>query len=127
MSRESHDNASDGYEVRAAAIARHYQFVFRESDDGWVGRAVEMPGVVMQHEAMDACAQRLRAGVQRAIVHMLQRGEVPPVSGKRTVQVNVRFTAEEKLGMEASAYREGFSGVSEFIRHKVLKSMSKSA
>ena len=54
---------------------------------------------------------------------MLERGEAPPPpasQGGRTAQVNVRLTAEEKLALEAAASREGFTGVSEFVRAKVL-------
>lgn len=47
---------------------------------------------------------------------MIKPREPPATTGRRTEQVNVRLTADEKLLLEASAQRKGYSGLSDFIR-----------
>lgn len=43
--------------------------------------------------------------------------------GKRTQQVNVRLTPEEKVILEGTARRKGFEGLSDFIRAAALESV----
>jgi uncharacterized protein (DUF1778 family) len=53
------------------------------------------------------------------VAYLLEEGQRPPTSareGTRTAQVNVRLTAEEKVLLEATAKRKGFSGLSDFVR-----------
>lgn len=52
---------------------------------------------------------------------MIEDGRTPPLDVKRrAAQVNVRLSAEEKLVLEETARREGFKGLSDFIRHLAL-------
>jgi len=56
-----------------------------------------------------------------AVATMLEQRRTPPMSvNKRSAQVNVRLTAEEKLLLTETAKREGFKGLSDFIRHLAL-------
>ncbi len=56
--------------------------------------------------------------------NMIEEGRTPPVGAtKRAAQVNVRLTQEEKLLLEETAKREGFKGISDFIRHLALSHM----
>ena len=61
---------------------------------------------------------------------MLEEGERPPSpsrAGTRTTQVNVRLTAEEKVLLEATARRKGYSGLSDFIRAAAIESARQGA
>ncbi len=55
---------------------------------------------------------------------MLEDGGRPPTpasSGLRSMQVNVRLTAEEKALLETAAHSRGFSGLSDFIRSVAME------
>ena len=55
---------------------------------------------------------------------MLEEGQKPPRparEGKRTQQVNVRLTAEEKAMLEGTAKRNGFHGLSDFLRAAAIE------
>jgi uncharacterized protein (DUF1778 family) len=56
---------------------------------------------------------------------MLERGQAPPAAaGRRTEQVNIRLTPEEKLTLEEESERKGFRGLSDFVRAAALASAS---
>jgi len=49
--------------------------------------------------------------VETAVATMLETGETPPAAGvKRTEQINIRLTSEEKLILEEESERQGFEG-----------------
>ena len=78
-----------------------------------------MPLVFGDGATVEACVKDTREAFMVAAATLLELGERPPApasAGLRTEQVNVRLTAEEKLLLEASAKRKGFSGLSDFIR-----------
>jgi len=57
------------------------------------------------------------------VATMIEDGQVPPPpasEGKRTEQVNVRLSVDEKLSLEASARRRGFAGLADYIRAAVI-------
>jgi uncharacterized protein (DUF1778 family) len=54
---------------------------------------------------------------------MLEAGQKPPqpaAAMKRTTQVNVRLTHEEKSMIATAAANSGFKGLADFIRSAVL-------
>ena len=54
---------------------------------------------------------------------MLEEGQSPPPpasEGVRTEQVNIRFSAEEKLALETAARQHGFRSVSDYVRAAAL-------
>ena len=58
-----------------------------------------------------------------AVAWMLEKGEVPPPpasAGRRTEQVILRLSVEEKLMLEATARSRGFSGLADYIRAAVI-------
>lgn len=65
-----------------------------------------------------------------AAATMLECGQRPPVpmdARKRTLQVNIRLTPEEKSLLSNASTILGFSGVSDFIRNSALEKVSGSA
>ena len=105
--------------AEARKIAEQYQVVVTVEDGHWFGRGLEMPHVFGDGKTVDACVKDTREALAGAAAFMIESGQRPPTpatSGRRTEQVNVRLTAEEKLLLEASAKRKGFVGLSDFIR-----------
>ena len=61
-----------------------------------------------------------------AVATMIESGQRPPQpasEGRRTEQVNVRLTAEEKLLFANAAMNLGFKGISDFIRNTALSTV----
>jgi uncharacterized protein (DUF1778 family) len=57
------------------------------------------------------------------VAFMLSRGETPPVpagEARRTAQVNIRITPQEKSLLEQVALSHGYHGVSDYVRDRVL-------
>ena len=78
-----------------------------------------MPTVFGDGATVEACVEDTREALIGGVAYLLEQDKRPPIpatTGRRTEQVNVRLTAEEKLLLEASAKRKGFSGLSDFIR-----------
>jgi len=89
----------------------------------YYGWSLELPGALGGGETAERAAAEIREAATSVIAYMLEEGEVPPTPAtdeKRTEQVNVRLTAEEKLRLEAAAKRDGFRGLSDFVRAAAL-------
>jgi len=57
------------------------------------------------------------------VTHFLEQNEAVPApagEGKRTEQVNIRLTAEEKVILWASAKSKGYRGIGGYIRARAL-------
>jgi len=60
------------------------------------------------------------------VAYLMEQGQTPPTpakQGKRTTQVNVRLTAEEKVILEGPARRKGFEVLSDFIRAAAMEAV----
>jgi uncharacterized protein (DUF1778 family) len=58
-----------------------------------------------------------------AVATMIERGQRPPhpaSAKKRSEQVNVRLTSEEKILLSNAASNLGFKGISDFLRNIAL-------
>ena len=109
----------------ARGVADQYQIVI-ESDEGhWYGRGLELPYVFGDGETPKDCVDTTREALTAAVAYMIEQGQTPPTpakEGKRSAQVNVRLTAEEKAILEGTARRKGFEGLSDFMRAAALES-----
>ncbi len=108
---------------RARAIAEQYQIILQFEDGEYYGRGLEMPYVMNDGKTPDACVRATRESLTIAIATLLEAGDVPPApasEGKRTEQVNVRLTPEEKLLLEEAARSRGFRGLGDFVRTTAL-------
>ena len=111
-------------EAQARALAEKYQVILRQEDGEWYGRGLEMPYVFGDGKTPTACLAATRKALAAAVAYLLETGETPPPpaqEGKRTMQVNVRLTPEEKAQLESVAHRKGFEGLSDFVRAAALK------
>jgi predicted RNase H-like HicB family nuclease len=108
---------------RARAIASQYQIVLQFEDGEYYGRGLEMPYVMNDGKTPDRCVKATRESLTVAVATILERAETPPIpanEGKRSVQVNLRLTAEEKLVLERAARSRGFKGLGDFARATLL-------
>ena len=110
----------------ARDIADSYQIILSFEDGEYYGRGLEMPHVMNDGKTPDECVAKTRDILTTAIAYLLENGEVPPSpasENKRSEQVNIRVTPEEKLLLEEAARSKGFRGVSDFVRSASLGSI----
>ena len=85
-----------------------------------------MPQVMNDGKTPDECVEKTRDILTTAVAYMLEQGQVPPApaaENRRTEQLNIRLTPEEKLLLEDAARRKGFRGLSDFVRNASLSSI----
>ena len=108
----------------ARAIARRYKLTIEKSDRlGYVGSSVELPTVFADGGTPEKCYEATQQALSVVVATMLEAGQTPPQSAafmKRTTQVNIRLTHEEKAIIAAAAAKAGFKGLADFIRTTVL-------
>jgi predicted RNase H-like HicB family nuclease len=109
----------------ARKIAGQYRLVLESDPDlGFIGSTAEMPLVMADGRTVQRCATRVVEATTAAIATLLERGERPPASARdlvRDQQINIRLSAEEKLRLEATARREGFRNLSDYVRDAALR------
>jgi predicted RNase H-like HicB family nuclease len=85
---------------------------------------MELPGIHGDGKTVSQCVENTREAFCGWVAYLLEEGRRPPMparEGTRTMQVNVRLTAEEKALLESTAKRKGFSGVSDFVRAAAME------
>jgi predicted RNase H-like HicB family nuclease len=111
---------------RARGLAAMYRLVIeRNEDGGYIGRALEFPTAMGDGENLAECGKAVVESLTAAIATMLEAGQRPPMpaaAGRRQRQLNIRLTDEEHLLLEEAARRQGFRGVSDYVRIAALKS-----
>ena len=111
--------------AQATSVVGGYQIIVSHEAGHWYGHGLEMPHVFGDGSTPEACIADTQQALTVAIAYLLEQGQSPPApasSGKRTQQVNVRLTAEEKAVLEGTARRKGFEGLSDFMRAAALES-----
>jgi predicted RNase H-like HicB family nuclease len=109
---------------KAREIAYGYKLTIERSDRlSYIGSSVELPTVFADGATPEKCYEATQEALSVAIAAMLEAGQAPPQSAafmKRTTQVNVRLTHEEKAMIASAATKAGFKGLADFIRTTVL-------
>ena len=88
-------------------------------DGEWYGKGLEMPLVFGGGKTPNECIKNTKEALIAASAHLLEIGNVVPApasEGKRTEQVNVRLTVEERAILGATARSQGFRGLGDFLR-----------
>jgi predicted RNase H-like HicB family nuclease len=109
---------------KAEKIARQYQVILNCEDEHWYGRGLELPAIFGDGKTVEQCVKNTREAFAGWVAYLLEDGQRPPTparEGSRTAQVNVRLTAEEKVFLEATAKRKGFTGLSDFVRAAAME------
>jgi predicted RNase H-like HicB family nuclease len=109
---------------KAKGIIADYRIILERNERlGFIGSSVELPTVFADAKTPDKCYEAVKEALQVAVATMIECGQRPPQPAsakKRTVQVNVRLTSEEKLLLANAATNLGFKGISDFIRNTAL-------
>jgi len=112
---------------KAKKMAVDYRIVLEKNERlGFIGSSVELPTVFADAKTPDKCYRATQEALMVAVATMIECGQRPPQpasAGRRTEQVNVRLTAEEKLLFANAAMNLGFKGISDFIRNTALNSV----
>jgi len=109
----------------ARKLAEQYQVIVSREQGRWYGRGLELPHVFGDGPTAADCIAETRKALTAATAYLLEQGQRPPTParmGRRTQQVNVRLSAEEKAILETTARRKGFQGLSDFVRAAALES-----
>ena len=110
---------------RARRITAGYRLILEPDDKlGFIGHALELPTGFAHGVTPDECVKVTREGLTAAVATMLEMGQRPPApasKARRQAQINIRVSAEEKLVLEETARRNGFRGVSDFVRSAALE------
>jgi predicted RNase H-like HicB family nuclease len=110
--------------AKAKAIVQEYQVILSCEDGHWYGRGLELPNIHGDGSTVNKCVEDTREAFCGWVAYLLEEGDRPPTparEGTRTMQVNVRLTAEEKALLEVTAKRKGFSGLSDFVRAAAME------
>lgn len=109
--------------AKAKKIVEKYEVIMSFGDGEWYGKGLEMPLVFGDGKTPDECIKNTKEALTATIAHLLEIGEVVPApasDGKRTEQVNVRLTVEERAILGATAHSQGFKGLGDFLRARAL-------
>jgi len=112
---------------KARKIVADYRIILERNERlGFIGSSVELPTVFADAKTPEKCYRTAEDALMVAVATMIECGQRPPQpasAGRRTEQVNVRLTAEEKLLFANAAMNLGFKGISDFIRNTALNNV----
>ena len=110
---------------QAKRIAGQHQIVVHhEKEEGyWYGYGLELPLTMGGGKTAQACIRDTQIALIVSVATTIERGETPSMpakQGRRTQQVNVRLTDEEKAVLTATAKARGFKGLGDYLRSTAL-------
>jgi predicted RNase H-like HicB family nuclease len=108
---------------RARSIADRYQIILHFEDGLYYGRGLELPTAMNHGRTPDECVKATRDILTTAVAYLLESGQTAPApatENKRSEQINVRLTPEERLLLEEAARSKGYRGISDFVRSASL-------
>ncbi len=112
---------------KAGKIVADYRIILERNERlGFIGSSVELPTVFVDAKTPEKCYKAVQNALMVAVATMIECGQRPPQPAsakRRTEQVNVRLTAEEKLLFANAAMNLGFKGISDFIRNTALNNV----
>lgn len=112
---------------KAKKLVADYRIILERNEQlGFIGSAVELPTVFADARTPEQCYKATQEALMVAVATMIECGQRPPQpasAGRRTEQINVRLTAEEKLLFANAATNLGFKGISDFIRNTALNTV----
>lgn len=108
---------------RARELSQQYTILVEVNEEGgYTARAVEMPTAFANDPSEARALKKIRDVLEMLVATLLEQEIEPPVpaSEKRSEQLNVRLTSSERIRIESAAKRQGFRGVSDFVRAAAL-------
>ena len=111
--------------AHARAIVAGYHIITERHDRlGFIGSSVELPTVFAEARTPGECYNAAEEALTGAVATMIECGQKPPQSSLRTEQASIRLTPYEKSWLNQRANDLGFKGVSDFIRSRIISSLS---
>ena len=111
--------------VIAREIVAGYHITTERSDrPGFIGSSIELPTVFAEASTPSECYNAAEEALTGAVATMIECGQKPPQSSLRTEQASIRLTPYEKAWLSQRATDLGFKGVSDFIRNRIISSLS---
>jgi predicted RNase H-like HicB family nuclease len=115
--------------TKARNIVLGYRLVIeRIGPSDFMGRTVELPGVVGFGSTHQECIEATLRTQSFEVCTLLERSEPlpePASSRRRTVQLNLRISPNEKQEMEQAALSRGFRSISDFVREAALEASAR--
>lgn len=130
MSRKS--KSSDPYRpfdpaiwAKAESIVRRYQVItwYDEEEKAYFGRSVELPDCMSHGDTPAERDAMVIEAMALSVATMLEQGQKAPLPAReqaRTEQVNIRLSRSEKRMLEQTARSEGFRGIADYLRVRIL-------
>lgn len=116
---------------RARALANQYRIQLRQlkkkGGANYVAHALEVPTARAAAYTPDDAVAEVRRQAVLIVAEMMDEGRKPPFpagDARRSEQVNVRLTMEEKMMLEDCARQEGFRGLSDYVRAAVVAKLN---
>jgi len=108
---------------KARALANEYRILLAPVEGGgFAGHCVEVPTVWAKGRTADECVEATLRRASMVVAYLLEQGRpVPRAAKKRTEQVNIRLSGEEKVLLKAAAQDEGLNSLSDFVRRLALE------
>ena len=109
---------------KAEKTASQYKVILEKNDRlGFIGTSVEFPTVYADGKTADECYRATQEALMFGVALMIESGRLPPQPSsteKRTAQVNIRFTPQEKRWLSKTSTNLGYRGISDYIRNIAL-------
>lgn len=125
MIRKGDHIIDDASLAEGERLARNYRIVLQPHErKGFQGTVLEMPTVFAFGSDPTSCVNATYETLAVGLASMIDEGVEPPppvTERKRTCQMNVRLTAEEKLILQETASQRGYRSASDYVRTVALK------
>ncbi len=108
--------------TKAEKTVAAYRMTMRNTDDGWFGQGVELPGAMGDGKTPDRCVESITEAMMAVACSMLEDGQSlpnPESKGEKIVKIDLKLLRGEKSFFENAARRRDQS-LSEFIRSAAL-------
>jgi len=114
---------------KAKKIAKNYKITIEQnkesSNSGFIGSSVELPSISVKSTTVEKCYIDTKKALNVAILKILESNRKPQGrnrTDKRTKQVNIRFTLDEKALLNSFASNIGLKdNLSTLLRHIILE------
>ena len=135
MDTKVHNDLEDAFGrtilAKAREFVRGYRIILeRNAELGYIGNSVELPTVFADDKELGECYRSTEEALIVAVATLIEEGRKPPLSSlakRRTEQVNMRLTPDEKLRMKSKADALGYKGISDFVRHCAIEGLLKTS
>ena len=109
--------------IKAKKITEKYEIILTQDDGEWYGNSIEMPNIFGDGKTPKECKKNTKEAITTVIAYLLEQKEIIPTptnKEKRTEQINISLTYEEKNNLSAKASSHGYKNIADYIRAEVF-------